>query len=458
MIFKNKLRVDKLISPRSLNKTDEYFITNRLGELTNYHVSSHSLLSFANCQLLIAHYLLPFTKRLAFCLLPLALCFTLKSGIAQNRLTIEQAEKIAIQNNKQYKINAAEIQSAEFSVKAAKEIPKTGVFVENEDYRPSDNIGILKIGLSQSIAWPGLYSARKTYFQEQLKAANLNTELLNTIIKKDVRLAYYQLWYLEDKQRLLTKLDSIYTDLFKASEIRLKAGDTSPLDKISAETKLLELKALINQNGKDQVIQQQQLMMLLNENQWLLPLAEPLPKVERGQSSQLHPLLSLQEQNIQIAQSDIEVQKQGNKPEFSGRFFTQRLWVAKDPFTGFSVSASFPIFNNSAYKNKVNMAKAEKLVQSEILDFKTQQLETQKINALTEIEKSNSLLSFYERNGLKQAEEIIKASTLSYKTGEISFAELSQFLGQAIGIRQNYLDVLNTYNQSVIQFNYLNNN
>ncbi|MGB4843965.1 MAG: TolC family protein, partial [Ferruginibacter sp.] len=84
--------------------------------------------------------------------------------------------------------------------------------------------------------------------------------------------------------------------------------------------------------------------------------------------------------------------------------------------------------------------------------FNTQQLQMQK-----EMERNNSLLSFYEKSGLRQAEEIIKAASLAYRAGEISFAELSQFLTQAIDIQKNYLEVLNTYNQSVIQYNYFIN-
>ena len=37
---------------------------------------------------------------------------------------------------------------------------------------------------------------------------------------------------------------------------------------------------------------------------------------------------------------------------------------------------------------------------------------------------------------------------------EIGFAELSQFLTQAIEIQKNYLENLNGYNQSVIQYYY----
>lgn len=386
-------------------------------------------------------------------------CLGTSVSEAQTRISVNQAEKIALENNRQFRINTAEVQSAEYGVKTYKEIPKTGVFVENEDYRPSDKVGIMKIGVSQTLPWPGFFAARKNYLNSRLKAAELNTEVLNTSIRKEVRLTYYQLWYLQDKLHLLTKLDSIYTDLFKAAEVRFKSGDTAPLDKISAQTKLMELKAMIEQNQKEKVVQQQQLMLQLNQNTWFLPVREPLEKVsfrfENG--GKIHPILSVQEQNVSIAQSQIEVQKQTNKPEFSGRFFSQRLWGANDPFTGFSVSAAFPIFNTAAYKNKVNVAKVDKLVQDEILAFQTQTFEVQKANALSEIEKNKILLEFYETSGLKQAEEIINASTVSYKSGEISFAELSQFLSQAIGIRQNYIEILNTYNQSVIQFNYLNN-
>ena len=77
---------------------------------------------------------------------------------------------------------------------------------------------------------------------------------------------------------------------------------------------------------------------------------------------------------------------------------------------------------------------------------------------LADMDRNKTMLQFYEGTGLKQAEEIIKAASLSYRSGEISFAELSQFLTQAIDIRKNYLEVMNQYNQSAIQFNYYNNN
>lgn len=388
----------------------------------------------------------------------LCLCGVISAG-AQERITIEGAIESALKNNRQFRVNEAEIESAGYHVRAAGEVPKTGLFAENEDLRPSDKTGILKIGVSQSLAWPGLYAARKSYFRELQKYAEINTGVLSVAIRKDVRTAYYQLWYLQEREALLQQLSNIYADLLKAAELRVKTGEAAALDRIAAGARMKELLAFMEQNRKEMTIQQQQLMMLLNRNEWLLPQAGSLKKIETGPADDpaLHPLLSLQQQSIQIASSNVAVQRNSGRPELSGRVFTQRLWGANDPYTGFSITAAVPLLGAGAYKNKVRAAEAEKEVQEQMLAYRQQVLETQAAASLADVQKNAGLLEFYEASGLQQASEIIEAARLGYKAGDISFAELSQFLSQAIEVRQNYLEALNRYNQSAIQLMYFNN-
>ncbi|AWM13373.1 CusA/CzcA family heavy metal efflux RND transporter [Flavobacterium sediminis] len=378
---------------------------------------------------------------------------------AQERVSIDTAINTALQSNGQVNVNKSEIDAAKYNVKTANDIPMTQVFVENEDLRPSDKTGIWKIGLTQSIAWPGLYAARKDYLKAQLKYSELNTEVMNANIRKDVRTAYYQLWFLQDKNLLLKSLDSIYTNLFNTTQVRVRTGDVAKLDQIAADAQLKQLKAYVEQNNKEIVIQQQQLMVLLNRNEWILPIDEPLQKLETNlyDENNVHPVLQLQQQNVSVAAANIKIQKKSNLPEFSARVFSQRLYGVSDPFTGFSVSVGFPLFGAGAYKNKVNVANKEKEVQENLLSYQTQVMATDKKSAIAEMEKNMALLSFFETSGLQQAKDITEAASQSYRSGDISFAELSQFLTQAINIRQNYLDVLNSYNHSAIQYNYLNN-
>ena len=168
-------------------------------------------------------------------------------------------------------------------------------------------------------------------------------------------------------------------------------------------------------------------MQYLNSTEMMMPLLKPLDKLSIGGtlSDSLHPLLTLQSQNINIANAGINVIRNENKPEFSGRFFSQRLWGAKDPFSGFSVTASFPLFGASAYRNKVKAAQAEVAVQQKQFEYEKQVWSTRQTQLRQEVDKNRTMLLFYESTGLKQADEIIKAASLAYRAGEISFAELS---------------------------------
>jgi cobalt-zinc-cadmium resistance protein CzcA len=374
---------------------------------------------------------------------------------AVKRLPVTEVIAMA-KNNLQYGINSQQIVKGKAQVGTANLFPKTGVFAENEDFRPSDTKGILKVGVSQNIAWPGLYKAQKNLYGEQLKYYEVNTAVIEVDIKREVRTIYYQLWYLQDKQILYHRLDSIYKSLSKAATLKVKTGDSPGLDSIAANVRMMELQAMLQQISNDVQIQQQSLMQLLNSQDLILPVMMPLEKLPMPGmvNDSLHPVLALQSQNIKIANAGISVIKNENKPDFSGRFFTQNLWAAKDPYTGFSVTASFPLFGASAYRSKVKVAQADMVIQQKQFDYNKQVLGTQQLLKQQEMQRNSSMLSFYEKAGLKQANEIIKAASLAYRAGEISFAELSQFLTQAIEIQKNYLENLNIYNQSVIQYNY----
>ncbi|MGN6416329.1 MAG: CusA/CzcA family heavy metal efflux RND transporter [Pseudobacter sp.] len=397
----------------------------------------------------------------AFPVTVVLIALLLGSGYAEaqqpvgTRISIQQAITAA-GNNLQYSINNQLVTKGQSQIKTATALPKTGVFAENEDLRPSDNQGILKIGISQSIAWPGLYSAQKKLFHEQLNYYQMNRSVIDAEVKRNVRTVYYQLWYLQDKQKLYQQLDSIYRTLSTAAILKVKTGDSPGLDSIAANVRLRELQALVQQTATDIEVQQRVLMQLLNTDTVYLSEEGPLAKLPLliNQADPLHPNLALQQQQVNIANAAIGVSKNENRPEFSGRFFSQRLYGLKDPFTGFSVSVAFPLLGSGAARSKVRVAQAEEELQKRQYSYTQQVLNTERAQSEKEVQKNLSMLSFYESTGLSQATAIIKAATLAYRSGEIGFTGLSQYLTQAIDIQRNYLEHLNTYNQSVIQYYY----
>ncbi|MDA3615903.1 CusA/CzcA family heavy metal efflux RND transporter [Polluticaenibacter yanchengensis] len=379
---------------------------------------------------------------------------------AQIRIAPDAAVDTAFKANLNFTVAGKSIAHAQALTKSVSIVNKTGVFVENEDLRPSDNKGIMKIGISQSVEWPGLYAARKNYLTELATLQQMNIDVLKARIKRDVHTSYYQLWFLQDKIKLYRQLDSIYSSLYKAADLRVKTGEAAGLERIAANVQMKETQVLASQLQKGLEAEQLQLMMLLNAGEAILPLNSDLQKMAlniRLKDSSVHPEVNFQLQDAKSKLSEIDMIKQEQKPDFSGRFFSQRLWGAKDPFTGFSVSANIPIFNRGANQQKIKAAEFNYQASVAQADVLKQQFSTQVYQQLQIIQKHQQQLSFYEEVGLKQSEEIIKAATLSYKSGEISYAELTQFMSQAVNTKLNYLETLNNYNHAVVLYQYLQN-
>jgi cobalt-zinc-cadmium resistance protein CzcA len=387
-------------------------------------------------------------------------CFSF-SSFAQTipgskRIALHEAYEIAVQHNLQLRSSAIRISQQKELEKASFTLPKTGVFVENEDLNPEDRKGILKIGISQSLEWPGLYSARKGLLEEKTRVAEYNRQAQILELKKNIAGTYYSLWYHQSRQRLWQKLDSIYGTLAKAAVLRVKTGENAGLDSIAAQARAKETKVQLRLILKDIRSQQETMKSLLNTDLSILPDSLPLEKVvwEHAAFENDHPLLKIQQQNVRIAGAEAKLSGQSQMPSFEGRFFSQRLYGISPPFSGFSVAVGIPLFGRGQYKHNYKAAQLEQNYQQSLLRDQQLVLSTSYRQEIEQLEKHSDLLDYYTNTGLKQADAIMKAANLAYRSGEIGFAELSQYLAQAIDIQRNYLDVLNEFNQSAIQLNY----
>jgi cobalt-zinc-cadmium resistance protein CzcA len=376
---------------------------------------------------------------------------------SENRISLDAAYAQAIQNNLQLKGSSIQLEQSRVMLNTGYEVPKTGLFVENEDLTPTDSKGILKIGVSQSMDWPGLYKARKNLLQQQVKSVELAQKIKVMEVKREVQTVYYRLWYFQNKHQLWKRLDSLYSTFAKAAALRVKVGESAGLDSISANAKARETKLQVQLIDRDIFSEQIKLKMLLAtdilylpENKLLQQISLSLPKTDFNN----HPEIQMQQQQVAIADAGINLSKQKSMPSFEGRFFSQRLYGLNNPFSGFSVTMGFPIFGRSTYRNTVKAAELEKNYQQSITDYNVISITSAYGQAYQQLQKNNDLISYYQSTGLKQAEAIIKAANLAYRSGEIGFGDLNQFLTQAIDIQRNYLDVLNEYNQSAIQLNY----
>ncbi len=81
---------------------------------------------------------------------------------------LDHAFQTALQNNLSLTGYSLDIEKSKVLTKSWFDLPKTGVFFENEDLSPVDKNGILKIGLSQAVEAPGVYKASAGLLNRQL--------------------------------------------------------------------------------------------------------------------------------------------------------------------------------------------------------------------------------------------------------------------------------------------------
>ncbi len=382
---------------------------------------------------------------------------TVQAQTSKERISFDAAYEIALRNNLQIRSSDIALLRSQTVTGTSFDVPKTGLFIENEDLRPSDRKGILKAGVSQSIAWPGLYAAQRNLLQQQVRSLEYAKQAKALEIKRNVQTTYYTLWYHQSRQALWRELDSIYQESAAIARLRVRTGESAGLDSIAANAKSGEIYIQFKAIQNDIEMQQTSLTVLLNTDTLYLPENGTLEKIETDYkiaTVNIHPSLLLQQQAVNVAQADVRVARSGSLPEFSGRFFSQTLYGLNNPYSGFSFTVGVPLLGAHNYSSKIRAAKMERDYRQTLFDYEQQVLNGQVQQAIQAVEKSKQMLQYYELSGLNQAKDIIKAANLSYKGGEISFAELSQYLNQALDIRRNYLDALNQYNQNVIQLNY----
>lgn len=390
----------------------------------------------------------------------LLLCFCLVSGVklqaqSDHRLSLDQVLQQARTNNLNIQAGQVEVLKNRTLVGTWLDLPKTGVFVENEDILPGNARGILKIGMSQSMATPGLYKARKRQLEQQVRIAESRLSLTEGELLRDVRSIYYKLWYLENKAGLYLKLDSLYAGMAAATRVRVKSGDGPFLDQLVAEAKANEISMIRQQLSHDLVIEQEILMLAMNATAAVLPELRPMVRIQLEEPGQagMHPVLSLQQGMIGLAETGIQVQKKGMLPEYSGRVFTQRLYGVDPPFSGFSITMGVPLVSKPQ-RQRIEAARLDHKYQSMILEAERRQLAADRAQSREHVQRCEQALIFYEVHGLAQASRIQDIARRTYEAGEISFADWMQFATQAVMYEQNYLDALHAYNQAVIRYQY----
>ncbi|MEQ9286767.1 MAG: CusA/CzcA family heavy metal efflux RND transporter [Cyclobacteriaceae bacterium] len=405
------------------------------------------------------------------------LFFNVEKGLAQESTnitykTLDQAIKTAIANNPS--LQAANLQTQqEIALKGASwNVNKTNFSLTHGQYNSvinNDN----QFNINQNFAFPTVYTNRNKLASARIEASEWMQSATQNELVQQVKSTWYTLLLEKNKRVLLQNQDSIYQRFIRVAGLRYKTGESNLLEKATAESQVAEIKVMLAQNQSDIEIYQTLLKTLLNAEQMVgvesdsLEVREVNTLLERADVSS-NPMLGWFRQQITVANSEKSVERSRMMPDLMVSYFNQSLngpnqdidgnpvtYSSSDRFTGFQVGIAIPIFGAKSQASAIRASELKKQENEARLKATSNELEGRLQSLVQQYLKFRSSLKYYQDNALPQANLILQQAQKGFESGDIGYVEYTQGLNRALSVRFNYLDILNQYNQAVIQIEFI---
>ena len=384
-------------------------------------------------------------------------------------INLKEAIQMALDSNLAVRSSSYSVDVQKALKRASWDLPKTvfgGEYGQMNSYTRDNNFTI-----SQSIAFPTVYINQQELAKANIKSSEWQFKSMQLEIATLVKSAYWQLAYLRSKKKLLVYQDSLFTGFQKAAELRAKTGETNQLEMITARSQSLEIKNLINEVIADLHIYNQKLQSLLNVETTLLPVDSVLHRNKHlilSDSSALtgNPSIGFEWQQVEVSILEKKLERSRSMPDLSFGYFSQtmqsvqevngvpRIFSSNDRFSGVQAGIEIPLWfwPSSA---KVKAAKLKEKVAQTKAEYYSKSVSGNYRSLIGEFSKLNNSLEYYEKQAIPEADIIIEQSTRSYKAGAMDYLNYILSLNRALTIKQNYLETLNNYNQTINSIDFI---
>jgi len=394
--------------------------------------------------------------KLATVLIVSLMLFNFQNTNAQEKISMQKAIEIGLQNNLSVKNNKLYSEYLQKMTKTGYDIPNTEIGVEYGQINTT--INDLKIGVTQNIKFPTVYKRQKQLLIEEFKTGNLIEIIQKNEFIKEISLCYNELIGLAKKENLLKNNDSIYNEFLRKSTLRFNKGESNILEKITAENQSAQIKMQLDEVVIDHQILLSRFNYLLNSNKIFEPIIDDFKmnfdEIYNNNVIKNTTIIKLKEQELANNKASIALEKSKKAPELIGGFYWQSF-NSTDTFTN-SYKGVFGQFGltipllNSSMKNKqqaleINTEIAKNNIENETINLKNQIYKWFQI-----YKKQHQAIDYYESNGLKNIGLIMAAADNKFANGAINYIEWVMLINQNIEIQNAYIEAIRNYNEAII--------
>ena len=358
-----------------------------------------------------------FRRLFPLLLLPMLLVLPTE-GHSQQRVTLDEAVAMAVENHPRLQSAEASIERSQAMRGESWELAPTTVdysFGQLNGTERNDR----EISITQSVGSLLTPFYKNALARRQIETGGHCKELVRREVVAEVKRAWSCYLYTQELCRLYADQNTLATELSRTSQLCYEQGDITRLELSMTATMAAEMRNRLLQAEKEHKV------------------AADLQR-------------SYYDSQVCEAEARVKVEKSRFFPEFSLGYQRQNILPDKG-LNAYVVGVSFPIFFNTR-RSRIRQAQADARIARNDAEMNLRTV----TNRITELEATlrryDQSLRYYVESALPEAETLIRAAKLQFANSETGIAEYIMSLNTALEIRRGYIETLNEYNIAALEY------
>lgn len=371
-------------------------------------------------------------------------------------MSVDNAVAVALQNNQLLKAYSLKADEQKTLINTAFDPDKTTFTYGTDQNNIAENNYPLKVwGVNQNFSFPTRYSAEKKAKKLEYSLSQLELQLQQENIIKQVVSGYVELQIQDEKRAIYFKIDSLYAAILRGATLQQSKGYISNLDLLTVRAKKQQLTQQLSSATSDFENAISHLKVLMGIDSAFLVSKEPIIVERTNRDLFSTPIVRFLSAQRSLQQATTGIEKSKLLPDFSVNYYVGTNFFANAQYYhGFEAGISIPLFYK-AQKSRVKAAKFANDATAEFADYELKQLTARQKELEKVYLRLAEQLHFFNVHGKLLHDEIIRSSTLSFTSGEIDFLKFALSIETALEIKVEYLNHLREYTGVTLELNYL---
>jgi len=393
-------------------------------------------------------------------------------GVAEESLSLEQAEKQALQYNPTLAAVREQAKSMANIPAQVGSLPDP-VLSLNALNLPVDsfsttaeNMTQMQVGISQAIPFPGKLGLRSSVASFMAEAAVQDINEYKLQLTSHVHGRWWNIFYLDHALETVSRNQQLLRQFIRIAETKYKVGEGLQQDVLLAQLELSKLLDVAIQLTAARKQEEAKLNILLNRpalasinlpniNEETLPmLASEAELAELAVTSR--PLLAKHDSFIEAAHNRVSLAEKDYYPDFNlGTAYGVRSGInaatgrTRPDFATIRLSMTLPFFTNSKQDHQLDQRKAE-LARTEFSYQDAKEAVLSEVSqTLASYHRAKEQASLFKTGIIPQAHQTVASMLAGYQVNKVDFLNLVRAQVTLYNYETQYWKVLAEANQSL---------